>query len=145
MICAKTSLPWFIGGPRNGRHHGPANAAIRVEIETRQNHKLSFANQIVIAPLALNVGTALCRHMSSLFAARRAHLLPGSLMVLAMVLFCDIHAGINKILEGMLPRFLVSLHFSRVDGAHHNHQWTADLPRTKVFGTVVDDFRDFVL
>src|SRR5262245_4939790 len=61
MICAKTSLPWFIGGPRNGRHHGPANAAIRVEIETRQNHKLSFANQIVIAPLALNVGTALLR------------------------------------------------------------------------------------
>src|SRR5262245_39634264 len=59
MICAKTSLPWFIGGPRNGRHHGPANAAIRVEIETRQNHKLSFANQILIAPLALNVGTAL--------------------------------------------------------------------------------------
>jgi hypothetical protein len=52
-------LPWFIGGPRDGRHHGLANAAIRVEIETKQKHELSFANQIVIAPLALNVGTAL--------------------------------------------------------------------------------------
>jgi hypothetical protein len=28
-------LPWFISGPRDGRHHGFANAAIRVEIETR--------------------------------------------------------------------------------------------------------------
>jgi hypothetical protein len=52
-------LPWFIGEPRDGRHHGHANAAIRAEIETRQKHELSFANQIVIAPLALNVGTAL--------------------------------------------------------------------------------------
>src|SRR5262245_18792459 len=59
MIWAKTSLPWFIGEPRDGRHHGLANAAIRVEIETRQKHKLSFSNQIVITPLVLNVGTAL--------------------------------------------------------------------------------------
>src|SRR5262245_25397628 len=59
MICAKTSLPWFIGGPRDGRHHGLANAPIRVEIETRSKHELSFTNQTVIAPLVLDVGTAL--------------------------------------------------------------------------------------
>jgi hypothetical protein len=59
MICAKTSLPWFIGGPRDGRHYGLANAPIRVEIETRSKHELSFTNQTVIAPLVLNVGTAL--------------------------------------------------------------------------------------
>src|SRR5215470_338258 len=59
MICAKTSLPWFIGGPRDGRHHGLANAPIRVEIETRSKHELSSTNQTVIAPLVLNVGTAL--------------------------------------------------------------------------------------
>ena len=41
--------------------NGLANAAIRVEIETRQERELSFANQIVIAPLALNVGIALGR------------------------------------------------------------------------------------
>src|SRR5262245_32407106 len=59
MICAKTSLPWFIGGPRDGRHHGLANAPIRVEIETRSKHELSFTNHTVIAPLVLDVGTAL--------------------------------------------------------------------------------------
>jgi hypothetical protein len=59
MICAKTSLPWFIGGPRNGQQHGLANAAIRVEIETRLKHELCFANQIVAAHLVLDVGTAL--------------------------------------------------------------------------------------
>jgi hypothetical protein len=59
MICAKTSLPWFIGGPRDGQHHGLANAAIRVEIETRLKRELSFTNQIVAAQLILNVGTAL--------------------------------------------------------------------------------------
>ena len=52
-------MPWFIGGPHNRRHQGPANAAIRVEIETRQKHKLFFASQLVIAPPAFNVGTAL--------------------------------------------------------------------------------------
>jgi hypothetical protein len=57
-------LPWFISGPRDGRHHGLAHAAIRVEIETRQKHKLSFSNQIVITPLVLNVGTALMASMS---------------------------------------------------------------------------------
>jgi hypothetical protein len=52
-------LPWFIGGPRDARHHRLANAAIRVEIETRQEHELLLANQAFIAPAALNVGTAL--------------------------------------------------------------------------------------
>jgi hypothetical protein len=37
----------------------PANAAIRVQIETRQEHELSLAYQIVVTLLALNVGTAL--------------------------------------------------------------------------------------
>ena len=59
MICAKMSLPWFIGGPRDGRLHGLANAAIRVEIETRPGQELFFVNQIVTAPPVLNVGTAL--------------------------------------------------------------------------------------
>ena len=61
MIWAKTSLPWFICRPRDRRRLGPANAAIRVEIETRQKHKLFFASQLVIAPPAFNVGTALAR------------------------------------------------------------------------------------
>lgn len=56
-------MPWFISGPHNRRHQGPASAAIRVEIETRQKHELSLICQIVIAPLAPNVGTAVVLDM----------------------------------------------------------------------------------
>jgi hypothetical protein len=55
---AKTSLPEFISDPRDGSCQGIANAAIRVQIETSQNRKLSILHQSVVANPVFNVGTA---------------------------------------------------------------------------------------
>ena len=55
ITCAKTSLPVFIGSPRN-RVGNTLNATCQVQIETRLNHEISSFLQSITIGSAVNVG-----------------------------------------------------------------------------------------
>jgi Virulence-associated protein E len=59
-----------------GGNHGLADAAVRVRIETRMKHELSFVNQIVIASPSLNVGTTLMEAIKAFMDPACRHFRP---------------------------------------------------------------------
>src|SRR5215207_4380198 len=57
VSCAKTSLPSFIGDPRDKIHRRVAETVIRVQIETREKHELCVPLQRFTKGQPFNVRT----------------------------------------------------------------------------------------